>query len=412
MFLAQMAVVFVGVTGNHHEVVERQLAPTLEKAGVAELAIPGPDLGAILKHTKQSKAIVQKMHVGGVIAAQLVGNGNARTFRVVIYDGNGNLSSETESPISAKGLAKDDLDVFRINVADIAGSASPEPAAKPQPPAKRVAKQVDEAPLASSHTDDDAPPGLGGAPASHPAAPKAVASPDDDVAPTSATTIEQSAPAAKSSSGVHLEIGLMFGMVGRSLATDPGTVKSYTSSPVGTFGFEGGIGIGKRLHVAGEFEHTVVMHSDVDGMQASTAIGRYEAAAAYDIVHDDSVQLAPMVGFGARYFAIDGTSATKTPDQQYTYVVLGASIRKSLGTKWALRGLAAFEPVVGGVEPKMANTASRWGFDVGAALEVQATPHVFARASFDYQSFNSSWFMVGGTTDAYPGGSLAAGATF
>jgi len=409
MFLAQMAVVFVGITGNHHEAVERQLQPALEKAGVAELAIPDPDLGAILKHTKQSKAIVKKMHVGGLIAAQLTGNGNARTFRVVIYDAEGNLSSETESPISAKGLAKDDLDVFSINIADLAGAPAAKPVAKAPP--KRVAKEVDDAPISSSHTDDDAPPGLGGAPAKHEAAPKAVASPDDDAA-TSSTTVEQSAPVAKGSSSVHLEVGLMFGMVGRSLATDPGTVKSYSSSPVGTFGFEGGVGIGKRMHIAGLFEHTMVMHSDVDSMQASTAIGRYEVAAAYDVVHDDSIQLAPMVGYGARYFAIDATSTTKTPDEQYSYVVLGASIRKSLGTKWALRGLAAFEPVVGGVEPKMANTASRWGFDVGASLEVQATAHVFARASFDYQSFNSSWFMVGGMTDAYPGGSIAAGALF
>jgi hypothetical protein len=410
MFLAQMAVVFVGITGNHHEAVEHQLAPTLEKAGVAELAIPDPDLGAILKHTKQSKAIVKKMHVGGVIAAQLVGNGNARTFRVVIYDAEGNLSSETESPISPRGLAKDDLDVFSINIADIAGSS----AAKPQPKAqqKRVATKVDDAPLSSSHVDDDAPPGLGGAPAKHEPAPKAVASPDDDAAAASPTTVEQSAPAAKSSTGVHVELGLMFGMVGRSLATDPGTVKSYSSSPVGTFGFEGALAIGKHMKIGGEFDHTIVMHSDVDSMQAATAIGRYEVDASYDVVHDDSIQLAPVVGFGARYFTIDGMSATKTPDQQYTYVVLGASIRKALGTKWALRGLAEFEPVVGGVEPKMANTASRWGFDVGAALEVQATQHVFARASFDYQSFNSSWSMVGGTTDAYPGGSVAAGATF
>jgi len=409
MFLAQMAVVFVGVTGNHHEAVEHQLQPALEKAGVAELTIPDPDLGAILKHTKQSKAIVKKMHVGGLIAAQLTGNGNARTFRVVIYDAEGNLSSETESPISAKGLAKDDLDVFSINIADIAGSPAAKPVAKAPP--KRVAKEVDDAPIASTHADDDAPPGLGGTPAKHEAAPKAVASPDDDPA-ASSTTVEQSAPAAKSSSGVHLEVGLMFGMVGRSLATDPGTVKSYSSSPVGTFGFEGGIGIGKRMHIGGLFEHTMVMHSDVDSTQASTAIGRYEVAAAYDVIHDDSVQLAPMVGYGARYFAIDAMSGTKTPDEQYSYVVLGASIRKSLGTKWALRGLAAFEPVVGGIEPKMANTASRWGFDVGASLEVQATQHVFARASFDYQSFNSSWFMVGGMTDAYPGGSIAAGALF
>jgi hypothetical protein len=410
MFFAQMAVVFVGITGNHHEAVEHQLAPTLEKAGVAELAIPDPDLGAILKHTKQSKAIVKKMHVGGVIAAQLVGNGNARTFRVVIYDAEGNLSSETESPISAKGLAKDDLDVFSINIADIAGSSAARPQPKAQP--KRVTKQVDDAPLSSSHVDDDAPPGLGGAPAKHEPAPKAVASPDDDAAAAAPTTVEQTAPAAKGSTNIHVELGLMFGMVGRSLATDPGTVKSYNSSPVGTFGFEGAVAIGKRAHVGGEFEHTIVMHSDVDGMQAATAIGRYEIAASYDIVHDDSIQLAPMVGFGARYFTIDGMSTTKTPDQQYTYVVLGASIRKALGPKWALRGLAAFEPAVGGVEPKMANTASRWGFDVGAALEVQATQHVFARASFDYQSFNSSWVMVGGTTDAYPGGSVAAGATF
>src|SRR3569833_2507791 len=170
MFLAQMAVVFVGVTGNHHEVVVRQLAPTLEKAGVAELAIPGPDLGAILKHSKQSKAIVQKMHVGGVIAAQLVGSGNARTFRVVIYDGNGNLSSETESPISAKGLAKDDLDVFRINVADIAGSTSPKPTTKPQPTTKHNTKQNNKAPHTNTHTNNKTPPKHNKAPTSHPAA--------------------------------------------------------------------------------------------------------------------------------------------------------------------------------------------------------------------------------------------------
>ena len=412
MFLSQLAVVFVGIAGNHHETVEHQLAPTLEKAGVAELTIPDPDLGAILKHTKQSKTIVKKMHVGGVIAAQLVGSGNTRTFRVVIYDADGNLSSETESPISPKGLAKDDLNVFAINIADIAEASGAKPQPKTQP--KRVAKQVDDAPLSSSHVDDDAPPGLGGAPAKHDAAPKPVAAVDDDAAATAAapTTVEQTAPAAKSGSGVHVEVGLMLGMVGRSLATDPGTVKSYTSTPVGTFGFEGALGIGAKARLTGEFEHTAVMHSDVDGMQASTAIGRYELAASYDVVHDESIQLAPLVGFGARYFAIDATSMTKTPDNQYTYVVLGASIRKSLGTKWALRGLAAFEPVVGGIEPKMANTASRWGFDVGATLEVQATQHVFARASFDYQSFNSSWFMVGGMTDAYPGGSIAAGALF
>src|SRR6201999_1318019 len=121
------------------------------------------------------------------------------------------------------------------------------------------------------------------------AAPKAVASPDDDAAAAAPTTVESSAPAAKSASSMHLEVGLMFGMAGRSLAPDPGTVQSYNSSPVGTFGFEGGVGIGKKFRIGGEFEHTIVMHSDVDSMQASTAIGRYEVSASYDVVHDDSI---------------------------------------------------------------------------------------------------------------------------
>ncbi len=152
------------------------------------------------------------------------------------------------------------------------------------------------------------------------------------------------------------------------------------------------------------------MHSDVDNGSASSAIGRWQLAAAYDILHD-SVQLAPMVGIGARYFTIDSSSTTRTPDDQYTYVLLGASITKPIGSKFTLRGLAAFEPVIGGVEPPMADTASRWGFDLGASLEMRATAHVFARAALDFQSFSSSWSMVGGTSDAYPSGTLAVGAT-
>ena len=189
-------------------------------------------------------------------------------------------------------------------------------------------------------------------------------------------------------------------------------MKYYSSSPVGTGGFEGAVDVGAKVRISGLFEHTFVMHSDVDSGSAATAIGRYQIAAAYDVVHNDSVQLAPVLGLGARYFSIDSTSTMRTPDEQYTYVLLGGTVAKSLGTKWVLRGLAAFEPVVGGIEPKMPTSASRWGFDLGAELEVRATAHVFARAAFDYQSFASSWSMVGGMTDAYPSGTVAAGATF
>ncbi len=122
MFLAQLAVVFVGVVGPHHEVVAHQLAPTLEKTGLVEVSIPGPELAAVIKHTKASRAVVKKMHVGGLVAVQLAGSGHSRTFRVVIYNADGILSSETESPLSARGLSKADLQVFAINVADATGA--------------------------------------------------------------------------------------------------------------------------------------------------------------------------------------------------------------------------------------------------------------------------------------------------
>jgi opacity protein-like surface antigen len=392
MFLSQLAVVFVGIMGNHHETVEHQLSPTLDKAGVSELAIPDAELSAIVLHTKSSRALVRKMHVGGVIAGQLIGAGRKRTFRVVIYDADGNLASETESPVSAKGLEKVDLDVFASNV-ELTGAK----------PAKRAS-----APAPSSHVDDDLPPGVG-APAKHdaPAKPVAVADEGDVAAPPA---VEQHAPPSPGV-GVRFEVGLILGVVGRGMSTDPNTVRSYSSSPVPTGGFEGAVGVGAKVRISGLFEHTLVMHSDIDSGTASSAIGRYQIAVAYDVIHDDSVQVAPILGFGARYFDIDSTSTTRTPDEQYTYVLLGGTVAKSLGTRWVLRGLAAFEPVVGGIEPKMTTSASRWGFDLGAELEVRASAHVFARAAFDYQSFSSSW-MVGGTSDGYSSGTVAAGATF
>jgi hypothetical protein len=102
----------------------------------------------------------------------------------------------------------------------------------------------------------------------------------------------------------------------------------------------------------------------------------------------------------------------RSPDIEYQYVMLGATVAKPIGARWLVRGLAAFEPVIGGLVPPMLPDPGRWGFDVGAALEVRATAHVFARAAFDFQSFSSSWVSHGGATDAYPTGTATAGAVF
>ena len=366
-------IVFVGIVGHQHQAVEHQLEPSLDKAGISELAIPDDERAAIVKHTAASKRVIKSLHVSGVVAGQLSGAGDSRTFRVVIYDGDGNLTSDLESPIAASGLTRGNLDMFEATVAD-----------------------------------------LGGAPV-HGAPPRVAAAPapaDDEDAKTDApVAVGQHATASPGEHGIHVRLGLVAGVVGRSLAVDPNTVRTYSSTPVGTGGFEGAIDLGARAHLTGSYEHTLVMHTAVGQDNASTMIGRGEVLASYDVLHG-GVRVAPAVGFGTRYFAIDTTSNARSPDIEYLYVVLGATVAKPLGTRWTVRGLAAFEPVVGGLVPAMLPDPARWGFDLGAAVEVRATAHVFARAAFDYQSFASSWVSHGSATDAYPTGTAAAGAVF
>jgi hypothetical protein len=384
LFLAP--IVFVGIVGNHHEAVEHQLGPSLDKAGVTELAIPESEKAAIVKHTAASKKVIKNLHVGGVIAGQLTGSGADRAFRVVIYDGEGNLTTDLESPIAANGLTKANIHTFEANIADVAASGTPAP--------KRNASN-------SAHADDDAPPGFAGGS-------KDVATADVEDTTAAPSVVEQ-APAPAHGRRIHVRVGLTAGITGRNLAPDPNTVQKYSSTPVPTGGFEGAIGIGERARIEGSFEHTLVMHTDVAGGSVSTGIGHGELLASYDVVHGN-VQLAPAVGFGTRYFAIDTDSNARSPDLEYQYAILGATVAKPIGARWLVRGIAAFEPVVGGLAPGMP-APSRWGFDVGASLEVHVK-HVFARAAFSYQSFASSWSMVGSATDAYPSGTLGAGAAF
>lgn len=407
--LVMAPIVFVGIVGNQHEAVERQLEPSLEKVGITEMAIPDSERATLVKHAKNAKQVVKSLHVGGVIAGQLTGKGSDRSFRVIIYDGEGNLTSDLESPIGGKQLTKHNIDVFESNIADIAASGTPAPAAKPT---RAVAKRQKAAPVRDEPhlTDDDAPPGMPGSkPASSPAPVVAAADDESATATTDAPAVVAQAPAKSGGHGVHVEVGALVGMVGRSLATDPNTFRPYSSSPVGTAGVQGTISLGSRLHVGGSFEHTLVMHTDVGGMSISSNIGRAEATLAYDVVHG-GVNLAPVVGVGERYFAVDADpTPDRTPDLQYVYVVLGATVGKQLGSRWTLHGIAAFEPVLLGVRPASLPEPGRWGVDVGAALDVKATSHVFARAAFDYQVFQSS-YQSGNAVDGYPGGSISVGA--
>jgi len=397
MVFAQLAVVFVGVTGARHEQIEKQLAPALDKAGVVQLTVPDKDRSALLKHTGASREIVRKLHVGGVVAGELTGTAKARRFRVVIYDGAGKLESESESPISAKGLERVDLDVFATNLDSALGAELKHP--KAQPTTRSDPK----------HDDSDAPPGLPG----QKPAPKAVAKVDPFSAPEEQpTTTTAAASPSKGGPAVHVRAGLTLGFVGRSLSADAGTIMPYTSTPVGTLGVDARLGFGARFAVSGSYEHTLVMHSDVSGTDVTSGIGRFRIAASYDLVQG-SVELAPVVGLGGRTFGIDTTSTSRTPDNGYTYVIVGAELGKALGERVALRGLFEFEPAIGGTQPEVMGVhAARYGLDFGAALEIQATRLIFLRGAFDYQLLFSSWSGAGSATDGYYTATLAAGAAF
>lgn len=401
--MLHLAFVFVGILGQNHKVVEHQLEPTLAKLGITERAVPEGELAALVKHNAASKKLVKSLHAGGVVAGQLSGSGSSRTFRVVIYDADGNLVSEVESPITARTLTKDDIAMFKANVQDITGMDAATPAGS----GGRTSAVADSTPTGSLG-DDDAPPGMGGGSNASRSVAAAPASGDDDAGPGAPAVVEHKAP-SQGGHGIHFQVGLVAGIVGRNFSPDPNTVRMYTSDPVGTGGIAGAVTIGARARIAGLFEHTLVMHTDVAGGGASSDIGHAEILASYDVLHG-SVKVAPALGFGTRYFAVDSTSTARSPDIEYQYVLLGATVSKQLGSRWTLRGLAAYEPVVGGLPPTLP-APSRWGFDVGAALEVRATAHVFARAALDYQAFSSSW-MMGSAMDGYPSGTASAGAVF
>ncbi len=164
MMIAQALVVFVGVAGHHHEAVEHQLSPVLDRAGVVEMAIPAPDLAQIARHSEASREIIKKLHVEGVIGGALIKAHGQETFRVVVYDGNGNMRSLGETPLSGRRskLTSGDFEVLGINLTDEVGELSHgRNTERPQTMAKAPAPSRRSAPAASSD-DDDAPPGLGG----------------------------------------------------------------------------------------------------------------------------------------------------------------------------------------------------------------------------------------------------------
>jgi hypothetical protein len=440
--LPALTVVFVGLAGPKVNKAEHQIAAVLhDEARVDATHVPPRELRSLVRHDADSRDVVRSLHVDGVIAGEVTAGRRHRSLSLVVYDGDGRLKSLVQIPFSAATLSDRELDVLRSNIIDTATAlapaapeppeqqpppAPPPPPPAPPPPAPPPPRAPAIAPVRAPAPPDPEPePAAPPEPAPQHDAPPvetAAAEPDGDavsaaeiMASTSAaasTTAVSSAPVER---GLHLRAALGIGVAGRNFTPGPSTVRGYAATSSGAVRFDGEIQPAPRLQLAIAAEHSVAMTTDVAQGAADTTISRWEASAAVPLLRG-AIDVAPVIGVGRRVFSIDSTDPSRTPDGDYNYVVLGLAAAGSLGNTIALRAHAAFEPVVSGAEPTemLFGEARRWALDVGAAVELRATSHLFARIAAGYQRFAWLWSAAGargagGAVDSYPSGAVSVG---
>ena len=451
MFLPTLAVVFAGILNGGHSGIDKQLKPILHDLHVQTVAVPAAALHSLTHHSDATRDVVRKLHSDGVIGLEVVTGHGAPSLRVVIYDGNGGLKTYTELTLDRRGsLAADDLDVLRQNLSDdvasLGGVAAPadpiEPA--PPPPPKAVPPPAKHTPAPAPPPDiemDETPAVLGVVPATPPGAQAHAAKPAETADASDAVSADEIAAMtgggddpnggggsvdtlhaqSSAAAALHLGASVGFGIASRAFTPSAATVAAYGSSPVGAVALEAHVQPTERIALAVAYDHTLALTTPMaDQSIAATAISRWEAYGTYALAHSGSIELGARVGAGHRAFSIDSTVTGRSPDSDYEYAIAGLAASAKLGDKLALRGLAALEPVFGGVQATemQMGASSRWALDVGAALEYRPYAHVFARAAAEYQRFSWSWDMPnargggGGATDEYPSGTLSLGADY
>ncbi|HEY5951414.1 MAG TPA: hypothetical protein VIV40_38235 [Kofleriaceae bacterium] len=440
MFLPGLAVIFAGLIGGNGD-VDSQLKTMLQKLHVKPVSMPVSKLQLLTHHGDATRALVKSLHVDGVIACEIVKGHGAASLRIVIYEGDGKLKTFSEVPLTGKKLGRSDLEVLSSNLADdvtdMRGSepdaepaevaaaepepAKPEPAKKPEPAPKQLATPTKPAPTrpAPAKTEPD----VAIVDEEEATTPVDVAAADDAVSAdeiASLTGGSEESSSAMSAHALHLGASAGIGLATRSFNPGPSTVLGYDSTPVAAIVVDAHVRPTKKLGLAIGVERSLSMSTPMrDGSLAPTTISRWEAGGTYTLMQRGSFDLDARLGGGRRAFSMISVDPARSPDGDYNYVIVGVAATAHLGERIALRTAAAFEPVLFGNEPtEMAfGEASRWALEVGAAVEVRASQHVFVRATAQYQRFTWSWDMAGergagGAIDEYPSGAIALGADY
>ncbi len=375
------AVVFVGVAGGGK--VDAQVASVLESIHVQRATMSQVDMRTLARREDAAAGIVAKLHVDGVVGGELVVARGHASLHMVIYRGDGTMASYNESPIARRVMSATELDVLRFNLTDDLDALKPHPAPAPEPVAA--------------------------------ATPDASGTEEPDVLARSA---ERGTAPAASPHEIHIGADLGLGVAERGFSSGSAMVRGYSSSPVPT----GRLGLTAeafdRFEVRGLLEHTLTMNTALADGPASTSVSRWELEGSYAILRG-SFELRARAGIGHRGFAMDTSAAVRSPDGDYTYGILGASVGVRVTDRVRLEGGLAYEPVFGGSTPTMGmfGADGRVAFDVGIGAVIQPTARTFVRAAFDYQRF--SWDLlttanapVGSASDGYPSGTLSLGGRY
>jgi hypothetical protein len=435
VILPTLAVAFAGIAGNDTRAVDRQIQSVFPaEVHVQAVKIPAPALRTLTRHGEGSREIVRKLHVDGLVGGELIAGRGGATLRIVIYDADGGLKSLNELPLAGHRLNKDELEVVRSNMSDditaLAATSPPVPPPTPPapPPAAIRATPPPERPKPAPKSQPSPEP-VPSTPEPKGAAPPEPAKAAAPIETADAVGIDEieaavgggggaAAPAPVATDALHLGAAVGLGVTGRSFEPGPAGVRGYASSPVPAVRFVAEVQPTAHTGLAVTVDRTLQMATPVEGGMAPTAMSRWELVGRY-LLTSGAIRIGPELGMGRRTFAIDSTDPSRSPDGEYNYVIVGAAAAASIGDSLHIRGSLAFEPVVSGLEPTEAalGEASRWAFDLGVSVELRLHPHVFVRATADYQRFAWSWDMAGargagGAVDGYPTGAVAVGADY
>ncbi len=403
--LGVMAVVFGGIVSNGAPEATRisneLVAVVRERVEITPITLPAPKLASLTHHASGSAEIVADLHVDGLIGGELIDHAGKLTLRLVVYAADGHLRSLTEITLRNRALGFGDFASIRSNLGDeIVALVKVAPKPAPKPVAAEIEMEIEPEPTPAATVD--------------------VAAVEDEqpAALTEAVGVTATAEPDDPDPVLGLRVGLGLGVSARSFQPGPATVAGYSASPVGTLGVAARIQPARKLCLDALVERTISMSTAMATSNAETSMSRWEVSADYQLA-TGRVALATRVGLGRRAFAIQSNESGRTPDSDYNYMILGATAVVGIGHGVALLGTAAFEPVLWGTEPtEMAfGEARRWALDVGGAVELHPTAHVFVRVAADVQRFAWTWTSAGdrgsgGAVDLFPSAMGSVGATY